>query len=566
MDISIQPNLNQTGITAKIPCCLCGSLTIPNSAYQCAPCLASQFDLQPLLSTKLGDVHQCRRCLRFECGNNRWEPYELESHGLMGICLKKVHALQTSHNTLQNDAVGAAGSGNVGKLKLVDASWVWTEPHSMRLKVRLTVQANVLDDTITIQQRAVVELVIRWQQCPECNKNFTNQQWHAIVQVRQKRSHVAEGSVPKGLLMLEMTLANAKHARRHVLDMKTMQSGFDFYFSRLDKAQSFASFIAKTAPMRIKSSSKLVSTDNHNNTANIKTTVVCDMVPLCRDDLVVCDKRAKDGAAGRLCGRLAVVSKVSSCVHLIDASPPRDVKLFEDISSELVPEKYWKSEKFYRVVLPPKRMIRFVVLDVEVYDGGDDTLLYEGAKTSSDVKKYALADVEIAREVDFGQNDITFQCTTHLGNLLNVGDFCLGYDLTASTSDDTDDLSSYNKGFELPDVVLVKKIQGYIGEEAIESSHKDESTSGEKKKTKSSKSKRREKRRAKEEQKERTYNETVARMGFLDEVAAARAEFEQELLLDPTLKEELELAEESIDGLCLDDSSDQDENTNREED
>lgn len=562
MEIRIEPNqnslnTNRTGlVTARIPCCLCGTLTTPNPAYQCAPCLASQFDLQPLLSTKLGDVHQCRRCLRFEGGNNRWEPYEFESHGLMGICLKKVHVLQTSHNTLQNDAVGAAGSGNVGKLKLVDASWVWTEPHSMRLKVRLTVQANVLDNTITIQQRAVVELVIRWQQCPECNKNFTNQEWYAIVQVRQKRAHVADGTIPKGLLMLEMILAKAKHVRRNVLDMKTMSNGFDFYFSRLDKAQGFASFIAKAAPMRVKSSSKLISSDNHNNTANIKTTVICDMVPLCRDDLIVCDKRARDGAAGRLCGRLAIVSRVSSCVHLIDASPPRDIKSIEDISAELVPEKYWKAEKYYRVVIPPKRMIRFIVLDVELCDGSDDSLLYEGSKSSSDVKKHSLADVEIAREVDFGLNNETFRCTTHLGNLLNAGDYCLGYDLKASTSDDIDDFSSYNKGFEMPDIVLVKKIQGYTGPEANVESVKEEENTGEKKKAKSSKSKRRERRRTKEEEKERIYNKTVARMGLNDEITTARAEFEQEKLVDPSLRQELELADEVVKQLRLDEISD----------
>jgi len=31
----------------------------------------------------------------------------------------------------------------LNKVKLVDASWVWTEPHSRRLKVKLTVQKEV---------------------------------------------------------------------------------------------------------------------------------------------------------------------------------------------------------------------------------------------------------------------------------------------------------------------------------------------------------------------------------------------------------------------------------------
>jgi NMD protein affecting ribosome stability and mRNA decay len=31
----------------------------------------------------------------------------------------------------------------LNKVKLIDASWVWTEPHSRRLKVKLTVQKEV---------------------------------------------------------------------------------------------------------------------------------------------------------------------------------------------------------------------------------------------------------------------------------------------------------------------------------------------------------------------------------------------------------------------------------------
>lgn len=208
---------------------------------------------------------QCKRCLRFEASNNKFEYHDLETHGLMGICLKKIPGLQNSNHH---------HNGVIGKMKLLDATWVWTEPHSMRFKLRLTVQTDVLDATLTIQQRVVVELVVNRKQCPDCNREFTNQMWSAIVQVRQKRPALDDHGVPKGLMVLEMALAKAKHARKHILDMKTMRNGFDFYFASQDKAQSFASFMSKFAPMRIKTTSKLVSSDNHSNTANIKNTVV----------------------------------------------------------------------------------------------------------------------------------------------------------------------------------------------------------------------------------------------------------------------------------------------------
>jgi len=483
----------------------------------------------------------------------------MESHGLMGVCLKKIHALTTNQHHHGLLSGGGSSSGSVGKLKLVDASWVWTEPHCMRLKVRVTVQANVLDDAIAIRQRAMVEFFVRWKQCSDCNKEFTNNTWHSIVQVRQKRPHVAEGSVSRGLMVLEMALAKAKHARRNILDLKTVQNGFDFYFSRLDKAQSFASFIAKAVPMRIKISSKLVSTDVKNNTANIKTTVVCDMVPICKDDLVVCDKRSKDGGAGTLCGKLALVTKVSSVVHLMDACPTRGCRRIHDIQAELVPEKYWRNEKYYRIALTPKRMTRFIVLDVELCKSekheDDSETLYKGPQSGID--KYSLADVEVAREADFGVNDETYFVITHLGNLLNVGDYCLGYDLTASMNDEISDISSYNKGFEIPDVVLVRKIQGSTtSNEVVDESNYKNTTDvdlneGKGKKAKSRKSKRRERRREKEEAKDKAYVDTIKRMGLDEDTRNDRKnDFEKELMNDPDLAEELKVAEEIME--CLD--------------
>ena len=100
---------------------------------------------------------------------------------------------------------------------------------------------------------------------------------------------------------------------------QTKRNGFDFYFPTLDKARHFASYLSGAAPMRTKTTQSLVSADSKNNTANIKHTLNCDMVPFCRDDLVVVDKRAK--GIGSLSGRLCVVLRVLSVIHVVDASP-----------------------------------------------------------------------------------------------------------------------------------------------------------------------------------------------------------------------------------------------------
>lgn len=111
-----------------------------------------------------------------------------------------------------------------------------------------------------------------------------------------------------------------------------------FTFLGLSEAHQFSNYLAQVAPLKIKTTKKLVSTDVKSNTANMKYTVACDMVPLCRDDLVLVHKSAK----GKLAGRLALVTKMSSVVHLADASPRRDRTSMAEFVGEVAPETSWQ--------------------------------------------------------------------------------------------------------------------------------------------------------------------------------------------------------------------------------
>jgi len=76
----------------------------------------------------------------------------------------------------------------LNKLKVVDASWVWTEPHSMRLKIKLTLQKEIMNGAI-MQQSCLVEFVVRNQQCRSCEASYAQGAWKAVVQVRQRVTH-----------------------------------------------------------------------------------------------------------------------------------------------------------------------------------------------------------------------------------------------------------------------------------------------------------------------------------------------------------------------------------------
>lgn len=531
-------------------------MIIPNAANQCPTCLAQKFDLKEMIQgTNHGEplvIHQCRQCRRFARTPTHYEYCDPESPQLLSICLKHIPVL-----------IKRGHASN--KLHIKDAMFIWTEPNCMRLKVRVTVQTVV--ENVTIQQRVPVEFQIKWKMCSTCDREYTNRTWHAVVQLRQRRDdsgrdsgHGAAGTASprKGLAALEMALARSKDIRKNVLKIDTSRHGLDFYFLTLPQAQLFAQFLSRLAPMRIKTSSKLVSTDVKNNTANMKYTLTCDMVPLCRDDLVLVHKQSRTPLAGRV----GLVTKVASVVHIMDASPKRTDRMD---GMELTAEGYHKSGgagKGFTVIQTASRMTRFVVLDVELIggDGNDhddeDPVLYEGPV--SGVDKYALADVQVARESDLGANDEVLSCVTHLGRLIQPGDVVWGYDLisargsltttatassagssaaaSAATSGGVVDLEDVvNSNVVLQDVVLVKKIGAKEQRELVEAadaalerdntrtSGEDGINGGKQKGKKKSTSKKKERRERKQDRKQRELEETAQRMGFLNDLEEQRA-------------------------------------------
>ena len=89
----------------------------------------------------------------------------MEAHELLSMILKKMTTLS--------------------KYKLIDARFLWTEPHSKRIKVRVTVQAEALDK-IQLQQKVDVEFVVHNRQCMDCIRSATAITWKSSVQVRQR--------------------------------------------------------------------------------------------------------------------------------------------------------------------------------------------------------------------------------------------------------------------------------------------------------------------------------------------------------------------------------------------
>ena len=108
-----------SGTAPTTLCCQCGVPIVWNPQNLCTPCIALLVDIAEDIP-KDGMVTWCRTCGRFLNPPNHWMPAALESKELLGLCLKRIRGLN--------------------KVRLVDARWIWTEPHSNRLNIELTIQ------------------------------------------------------------------------------------------------------------------------------------------------------------------------------------------------------------------------------------------------------------------------------------------------------------------------------------------------------------------------------------------------------------------------------------------
>jgi nonsense-mediated mRNA decay protein 3 len=527
---------NQTAV--QIPCCVCGSLIFPNAANQCGSCLAQDLDLSVQLQKGPGTadyatIHQCRQCRRYQQTAKNYIHAEPESPELLAICLKHIPALQD------------------GTIRLLDASWVWTEPHSMRYKLRITAQTEV--QNVTIQQRVLVELRCAFQMCGDCNREYTNRTWQAVLQVRQRNT-------TKGLRALEMAIAAADvKVRKHVIRLDSTNAGLDFYFLELRQAQHLCQFVTAQYPCRTKVTQKFVSEDVKNNTANIKHTVSCELVPLAKDDIIILananHNQKRQHIPSPLAGRAALVTHVSAgLIQCVDAVTMEKV----DLTAEL----YYRYEKSIHVI--KVSTVRALVLDVEAVGttasapsslaaaaaarhvrrkqqppppaAAEPAAESEPAEQQPPPPPPPQQEQHVLHEVQllYDNDDTTVvTATTHVGQYLTAGDTVLAYDLRNSTAMIVEEWLQHS--YQLPDVIVIKKTKPVHGSDDGDDelyaafSARDEAdavddtatttassttTFGHKNKKKLSKMK--ERRQRKDNRRMRELEERAARMGFID--------------------------------------------------
>lgn len=88
-------------------------------------------------------------------------------------------------------------------MEIKDAKFVWTEPHSKRIRIKIDF-IRILNESTKIQQTEVVEFVEKYTQCHDCKKQFTPHEWNSLIQIRQHSDN------KRTMLALEQNLMRQK--------------------------------------------------------------------------------------------------------------------------------------------------------------------------------------------------------------------------------------------------------------------------------------------------------------------------------------------------------------------
>lgn len=412
MEVQSEYSEYQRSFVPQVSCCVCGILVESNPSNMCPSCLRSRVDITTDIQKEY-IVQFCPECQRYLQPPKYWLRAELESKELLTLCLKRLKGIN----------IASGSNSNFTRAKLVDAKFIWTEPHSKRIRLKLTVQKEVYSNII-IQQCCSIEYVVAWQLCPTCEKVATGQpQWDACVQLRQKAAH------KKTFLYLEQLILK-KRLHENFTRIEAQPDGLDFFFAHKSHALNFLEFLNKTAPVTRRDAVQLVSHDSKNNTAVQHYTYSLEISPLCREDLVLLPYKDYYLRTLSGLGPLVIVYKVYSSIVFLD---PKTLRV-----GEITGSLYWK--KPFQPLMNSREMVEFYVLECSLLP------------VTNGSHQQGLVTVCLSSEVGEGREWVV---ESHLGGLLHPGDLVKGYLLDSHTFNNSE-LDHYRPE-HIQDVVLVRK-------------------------------------------------------------------------------------------------------------
>ena len=453
MDMEIETNkskfhntMNQSSLVtySKITCCICSAIIEANERGTCEACEKKNMDITAGI-TKSEIIQYCRTCGRYN--KPPWIKCERASQTMMEICLSKIKGLNKT-------------------TKIIDSSFVWTEPHSKTIIIKVAIQKELQKSIASTD--FLVTFKEEWTQCDDCKKTFTPHIWNSVVQIRQKVNH------KRTFLYLEQLILKHK-AHVKALNIKEHPEGVDFYFSNKSQANTFVGFLQTVMPIKVKFTRQLVSTDLKSNVANYKHTYMVEIAPVCREDLIILDEQQNKDLGG--IGPILLCFKQTNRIHLINPIT------FE--TTDMEASVYFKYN--FRSYIDRQCLSEFLIMSCEEevdykekylkernekvqnsqmdIDTNNNTRLNTTHTTIAQQRigrileknDFKIVNVKCMRNNQSNKNNEIIEIRTHLGKNMRPGNVFYGYDLAQiNLSQDLIDLMK-NKKEKIPDVILVRK-------------------------------------------------------------------------------------------------------------
>ena len=106
---------------SKIVCCLCSAVIDANPRGTCEACFKKSLNIKTCIPTEF-EIQYCKECQRF-----LRPPYvkiDRESTDMMKLCLSRIKSYDKN-------------------VKIIDSNFIYTEPHSKVIKIKVTIQKEV---------------------------------------------------------------------------------------------------------------------------------------------------------------------------------------------------------------------------------------------------------------------------------------------------------------------------------------------------------------------------------------------------------------------------------------
>ena len=258
---------------SKIVCCLCSAVIDANPRGTCEACLKKSLNIKTCIPTEF-ELQYCKGCQRF-----LRPPYvkiERDSADMMKLCLSRIKSYDK-------------------KVKIIDSNFIYTEPHSKVIKIKISIQKEVEKNILS--QNLIIEFKEKWNLCRDCQKLQTPHTWSSCVQIRQRVPH------KKTMLYLEQIILKNK-MQKSSLYFNEANEGFDFFFSTRRAGEIFSNWIATVVPCKITYTKKYVSLSTST------FTYLVDVANVAKYDLFLLDKESYKKLGG--IGPLLICTRLSS--------------------------------------------------------------------------------------------------------------------------------------------------------------------------------------------------------------------------------------------------------------